>query len=106
MTMKSSLTRLLILASLITPVAFSRTTPGYQQFRLSSAGSSGGNNFGDAVAATEDTVVVGAFRASVGGAKTGTAYVFIKPADGWRNMTETAELTASDGIAGAEFGSS
>jgi hypothetical protein len=36
----------------------------------------------------------------------GSAYVFVKPAGGWANMTETAKLTASDGAANDFFGNS
>src|SRR5581483_5119115 len=36
----------------------------------------------------------------------GAVYVFVKPASGWKDMTETAKLVASDGIAGDAFGNS
>jgi hypothetical protein len=38
------------------------------------------------------------------GSNAGSAYVFVKPAGGWTNMTQTAELTASDGILNDELG--
>jgi len=41
-----------------------------------------------------NTVAAGAVW---GGSDNGAAYVFVKPAGGWTNMTQTAELTASDG---------
>ena len=34
----------------------------------------------------------------------GTAYVFAEPGSGWADMTQTAELTASDGAADSFFG--
>jgi hypothetical protein len=34
----------------------------------------------------------------------GAAYVFVKPSAGWSNMTQTAKLTASDGVAGDDLG--
>jgi hypothetical protein len=34
----------------------------------------------------------------------GAAYVFVKPANGWANVTPVATLTASDGAAGDSFG--
>jgi hypothetical protein len=34
----------------------------------------------------------------------GAAYVFVKPADGWVNMNETAKLTTGDGGPGDNFG--
>ncbi len=52
-----------------------------------------------------DTVVLGSAFHKVGNnAGQGAAYVFVKPASGWTNMTETAELTASDGAAEDRFG--
>jgi len=36
----------------------------------------------------------------------GSAYLFVKPKGGWRTMTETAKLTASDGQSRDEFGTS
>lgn len=49
-----------------------------------------------------DTVVAGATQYSVNG--TGKAYVFVKPASGWANATQTAELTPSDGVPDLGFG--
>lgn len=59
--------------------------------------------FGRSVAISGDTIVVGdpAFDSLPG-----TAYVFVKPAGGWVNMTETATLTASDGTSTDYFGTS
>jgi hypothetical protein len=34
----------------------------------------------------------------------GAAYVFVKPAGGWADATQTAKLTASDGAAGDALG--
>ena len=63
--------------------------------------------FGSSVSISGDTVVVGAQYATIGGnSEQGAAYVFTEPASGWANMTQTAELTASDGTANANFGSS
>lgn len=58
-----------------------------------------GDGFGTSVAISGSTIVVGAvsgFNEKV--------YVFAKPSSGWRNMTETAQLT--DGVSGDFFGSS
>jgi hypothetical protein len=63
--------------------------------------------FGCSVSISGDTIVVGADGVNVGaGQYQGAAYVFVKPAAGWRNMKETAKLTASDGTTYAYFGSS
>lgn len=56
--------------------------------------------FGYSIAMSGDTVVVGAPSVGNGGA----VYVFVKPASGWANMTQTAELTASDTYPFLDFG--
>lgn len=59
--------------------------------------------FFDAVAISGNTIVAADFTANN---YTGEAYVFVEPSGGWTNMTETAILTASDGVAGTAFGKS
>jgi hypothetical protein len=79
--------------------------------------SDGGQGFGDSVAISGDTIIVGAANASNLSPRTwvpqtqgpqtqgpGAAYIFVKPASGWTDMTETAKLTASDGADGDAFG--
>jgi len=56
-------------------------------------------DLGFSVAVSGDTVVAGA---PLDEASAGSAYVFVKPAAGWADATETAKLTASDGAAAAE----
>lgn len=56
----------------------------------------------DSVAVSGDTVVVGLPGYSTG---QGAAYVYVKPASGWVDATQTAKLTASDGVANDELGS-
>jgi hypothetical protein len=71
--------------------------------------SDNGEGFGTSVAISGNTIVVGAANTSNFSAPTagpGAAYVFVKPAGGWTDMTETAKLTASDGQPGDAFGSS
>lgn len=51
------------------------------------------NPFGTSVAISGNTIVVG----SPFSGTDGSAYIFVEPAGGWQNMTETAALTASDG---------
>ena len=60
-----------------------------------------GDNFGISVAMDRDTVVVGSH--GVNGLR-GKAYVFTKPDAGWIDATETAGLTASDGVDADQFG--
>jgi hypothetical protein len=60
---------------------------------------------GYSVAVSGNTVVVGAPIATIGSnIVQGAVYVFVKPAGGWANMTETAKLTASDGTPVSLFG--
>jgi hypothetical protein len=71
--------------------------------------SDNGAGFGVSVAVSGDIIVVGAANTSNfnrQGATPGAAYVFVKPAGGWRDMTETVKLTASDGLPGDAFGDS
>ena len=71
--------------------------------------SDAGSGFGTSVAISGDTIVVGAANASNLDNQTsgpGAAYVFVKPAGGWADMTQTAKLTASDGVDGDAFGNS
>jgi hypothetical protein len=71
--------------------------------------SDNGEGFGTSVAISGNTVVVGAANTSnfnAPAAGPGAAYVFVAPAGGWTNMTETAKLTASDGKPGDAFGDS
>jgi len=64
--------------------------------------------FGGAVAISGNTVVVGAYQATVGSnAQQGAAYVFTEPGTGWAgNLTQTAKLTSADGAANDQFGRS
>lgn len=59
--------------------------------------------FGGSVAISGDTIVVGDSGVN---SYTGAAYVYVKPAGGWTDMTETAKLTASDGRANDWLGQS
>ena len=75
-----------------------------QQAKLTALDGAAGDEFGISVAVDGDTVVVGAHKDDDDGVDSGSAYVFVKPAGGWADATETAKLTASDGAAGDEFG--
>jgi hypothetical protein len=62
---------------------------------------------GSWVAIDHDTIVAGAPESGRNGGAQGAAYVYVKPAKGWKkNMTETAKLVASDGQSQDAFGSS
>lgn len=78
-----------------------------QTAELTSSDGAAKDYFGDAVGISGNTIVVGALGVTVGGnAGQGAAYVFVEPAGGWVDMTETAMLTASDGMANDNFGES
>jgi hypothetical protein len=71
--------------------------------------SDNGIGFGTSVAISGNVIVVGAANTSNfhdPASSPGAAYVFIKPAGGWTDMTETLKLTASDGLPGDAFGNS
>ena len=71
--------------------------------KLTANDGAGGDAFGYSVAVDGNTVVVGA---AFDGDYQGSAYVFTKPANGWTNATETAQLTANDGSDYDIFGGS
>jgi hypothetical protein len=57
---------------------------------------------GQSVAISGDTIIAGS--GADGSNQGGVAYVYVKPATGWTDMTETATLSASDGFFGQNFG--
>jgi FG-GAP repeat len=61
---------------------------------LTSSDSTAGDEFGGSVSISGNTIVVGADGVNSGA---GAAYIFVKPAGGWTDMTQSAKLTASDG---------
>jgi FG-GAP repeat len=77
-----------------------RIDPLLQEAELTASDGEKGDTFGVAVAVSGNTIVVGA-RQYNGGKyeKPGKAYVFVRPASGWANATQTAELKATDGEA-------
>jgi hypothetical protein len=70
--------------------------PLVQLAQLSASDGKVGDQFGSSVAVSGNTAVVGAPNASDGSQSLGAAYVFVKAANGWNNMTQTAKLTGSD----------
>ena len=75
-----------------------------QTAKLTASDGAEGDYFGVSVSISGDTVVVGANGDDDNGDTSGSAYVFVKPSAGWSNMTQTAKLTASDGVEGDYFG--
>jgi hypothetical protein len=74
-----------------------------QQAELTASDGAGGDSFGAAVAANGGMALVGAFchPVSAGHCGSGAAYVFAQSGTTWGQQ---AELTASNGVAGDEFG--
>ena len=88
---------------------FTKSASGWadmkQVAKLTASDGMGGDKFGISVSTNGDTVVVGAPGAMVGSNDVqGAVYVFVKPSAGWKDMTETAKLTTSDGSAYNVFG--
>ena len=72
-----------------------------QTAKLTASDGAASDYFGYSVSISGDTVVVGAHYAD---SQKGSAYVFVKPGADWADMTQTAKLTASDGVANDYFG--
>jgi cysteine-rich repeat protein len=80
------------------------TTTSTFTAKLTASDGAAGDQFGFSVAVSGDTVVVGAPFGDGPNTDQGATYVFVKPGGGWSNMTDTAKLTASDGVTGDLFG--
>ena len=68
--------------------------PWVRLAQLTTSDAAAGDFLGHSAAMSGDTIVVG--KPEFGGDTLGAVYVFIKPASGWADMTESAKLTASD----------
>lgn len=81
--------------------------PLVQKARLSASDKMSYDFFGESIAISGDTIVVGVGNISIGPMEhAGAVYVFAKPTTGWATMTQSAKLTASDKAGGDYFGSS
>jgi len=74
-----------------------------QQATLLANDGAAGDKFGQSVAISGDTIVVGAYQANAPLSNGGAAYVFVRNGTTW---TQQQKLTASDGTADDEFGNS
>jgi hypothetical protein len=75
-----------------------------QQGRLTASDGAAEDYFGESVALSGDTAVVGAYwHDTIAGANAGAAYVFVRSGAVW---TQQQQLTASDGAAGDALGTS
>jgi hypothetical protein len=89
---------------------FVRGAAGWQDARqvatLTAGDAASEDQFGWTVAMTGSTIVVGSHDARIGThIDQGAVYVFSEPTGGWKTATQTAKLTASDGVAQDELGS-
>ncbi len=65
-----------------------------------------GDNFGNSVAVSGNTIVVGAYRDDDSGSGSGSVYIFERNQSGSNKWGQVIKLLASDGAAGDEFGDS
>ena len=81
-----------------------------QTAKLTASDRGSGVELGISVTVDASTIVVGGHKYdgtdSDGNVvvDSGAAYLFVKPLSGWANATQTAKLTASDGVAGDQLG--
>ena len=91
---------------------FVRTGPAWadatQTAKLTSSNGASFDILGTSVAISGDTIVAGTPGAAVDGGDQGhgEADVFVKPASGWADGTQTAQLSASDGVPEDSLGQS
>jgi hypothetical protein len=84
----------------------------YRVAELTASDGVAGSTLGISVAVSGNTVVVGQNCSEIGGnpdcdlQHQGAVYVYQRLQNGWSDMVQTAELTASDGYAGDLFGKS
>ena len=74
--------------------------------KLEPSDNSENNYFGLSVDIDGDCIVVGAHADDTTGPSTGSAYVFVRPENGWSDTMETAKLTPSHGEEQDMFGGS
>ena len=78
-----------------------------QSAELTASNGGAGDQLGECAAISGNTVVLGAPQAAVGSNnQEGAAFVYVKPATGWRDTIQLARLTPSDGQPAVHFGSS
>lgn len=69
-----------------------------QTAKLTASDGAANDRLGWSASASGNTITIGAPYASIGSNQNqGAAYVYVKPASGWADTTQTAKLTASDG---------
>ena len=74
--------------------------------KLSASDADNSDQFGQSVAISGDTVIVGTMFNDDAGTSTGSAYIFRQNEGGTNNWGEVKKLTASDAVGGDQFGRS
>jgi hypothetical protein len=78
---------------------------GHETAKLTASDGAAGDNLGNSVGVADGTIVGGAPFATVSGhAAQGAAYAFERSGATWTTSTQTAKLTASDGVAQDDLG--
>ncbi len=72
-----------------------------QQAELQANDRASGDEFGQSVAISGETIVVGSYRSNAPASNSGAAYVFVRSGTSW---TQQQKITANDGAADDEFG--
>jgi len=72
--------------------------------QLSASDGSYSDLFGWAVSISGNNILAGAIFDDDFGSNSGSAYVFVKPQNGWTNMTQTFKIAPSDGMTDDNFG--
>jgi hypothetical protein len=78
-----------------------------QTAKLTASQATNGDQLGISISINGNVVVAGAPDETVGSnGYQGAAYIWVRPASGWKNMSKAARITASDGAAGNYLGCS
>jgi hypothetical protein len=89
---------------------FSKPTSGWinmtQTAKIYNSDGANNDKFGCSVSISGTTIVAGAKDKDDGGSDGGSAYVFVKPTNGWVNMTQTCKVAPSDPVSLSHFGAS
>lgn len=84
---------------------FERECDGWtQRAKLWASDGAPWDQFGESVAISGDTIMIGAHLDDDSGLNAGAVYVFERPTDGWYDMTQTCKLLPNDGQPGDIFG--
>ncbi len=79
--------------------------PDFESAKLTASDGAASDHFGEKVALSGDTALVGAFLDDDNGSASGSAYIFERDQGGVDKWGQVKKITASDGAAGNWFGS-